>query len=270
MNEGAKREFISKTLLSLGKVLELHESIKDLDISLAKLYPVTLVEDNKFFVFDLDESGKKYEYKIEAPTPMQVPKGVLAAFPLDFYHGKASAVISDQAFKDLEGYAFIFHEFVHCFQWENGEKEIRASLEIERKYKKENKHMWEINHPFPYDDPYFIRKTDELFDHFRQGKLEGALDYHSLMGDRLENLDYEYMIWQEWKEGFARYVENLIRDRLDLKPNRRETIVKFDRASFYEIGSRYIDLLIRENPHLKNDIEGLYYKMSMQGGPCIC
>lgn len=30
---------------------------------------------------------------------------------------------------------------------------------------------------------------------------------------------YEYMVWQEWKEGFARVIENRIRDRLGLPQN---------------------------------------------------
>lgn len=113
MNEGLKEKFISKTLLSLEKLLELHKQIKDIDISVSKLYPVTLVEDNTFFVFDLNESGEKYEYKLESPTPMQMPKGILAAFPLDFYYDKPSAIISDQAlmiFKDT--YLFFMNLYI--------------------------------------------------------------------------------------------------------------------------------------------------------------
>lgn len=261
MNEGLKEKFISKTLLSLEKLLELHKQIKDIDISVSKLYPVTLVEDNTFFVFDLNESGEKYEYKLESPTPMQMPKGILAAFPLDFYYDKPSAIISDQAFNDLQGYIFIFHEFVHCFQWENGERDIRASLEIERKYKKKNNYMWELNHPFPYEDSYFTSRTIELYKYLKRENLGGAIDYYKQMKERLNKLDYEYMIWQEWKEGFARYIENLIRIRFSLEPNTAKSLVKFDRISFYEIGSRYIYLLIKKNPELKNNIRGLYYKM---------
>lgn len=261
MDEELKEKFISKTLLSLEKLQELHKQIKDIDVSVSKLYPVTLVEDNTFFVFDLNESGEKYEYKLESPTPMPIPKGVLAAFPLDFYYGKSSAIISDEAFNSLEGYIFIFHEFVHCFQWENGERDIRATLEIERKYKEENNYMWEINHPFPYEDLYFVSKSIELDEYLDQENFYGVTGYYRQMRDRLNKLDYEYMIWQEWKEGFARYVENLIRNRVGLNPNTTKLKLKLDRISFYEIGSKYIYLLIKNNPDLNNDISGLYYKM---------
>ncbi len=261
MDKKLKEKFIFNTLLSLEKLQQLHKQVKDIDISVSNLYPVTLVEDNTFFVFDLNESGEKYEYKLESPTSMPIPKGVLAAFPLDFYHGKSSAIISDEAFNSLEGYIFIFHEFVHCFQWENGERDIRANLEIERKYKEGNNYMWEINHPFPYEDLVFVNKSIELEDYLEQENLDGVISYYRQMRDRLNKLDYEYMIWQEWKEGFARYIENLMRNRVGLKPNTSKLQPKFNRISFYEIGSKYIYLLIKNNPHLRNDIRGLYCKM---------
>jgi hypothetical protein len=256
-----KEEFIFKTLLSLEKLQQLHIQIKDVDISVSKLYPVTLVEDNTFFVFDLDESGEKYEFKLEWPTPMPIPKGVLAAFPLDFYNEKPSAIISDKAFNSLEGYIFIFHEFVHCYQWENGERDIRKALEIEKKYKEENNYMWEINHPFPYEDQFFVNKSIELETFLGQENVDGVISCYRQMRERLNKHDYEYMIWQEWKEGFARYIENLIRGRVGLKLNVSKDQHKYNRSSFYELGCKYIYLLIKKHPHLRNDIKGLYYKM---------
>lgn len=37
------------------------------------------------------------------------------------------------------------------------------------------------------------------------------------MKDTLTTPDYEYMVWEEWKEGFARLIENRIRNNLELK-----------------------------------------------------
>lgn len=261
MGKNEKEKFIYNTLLNLERLQEFHKEIKDIDISVSELHPVTLVEDNTFFIFDLNESGEKYEYKLESPTPMPMPKGVLASFPLDCYHEKSSAIISSSAFDSMEGYIFIFHEFVHCFQWENVERDIRATLEIERKNREINNYMWELTHPFPYEDPDFINETIELDSLFDNEDISGVFNYYSNMKNYLSKIDYEYMIWQQWKEGFARYIENLLRNRVDLRPNISKLKPIFTRVSFYDMGSKYINLLIKDNPAFKSDIKGLYNKM---------
>ena len=70
--------------------------------------------------------------------------------------------------------------------------------------------MWEINHPFPYEDSFVINKTIELESFLEKESITGVVYFHSQMRDYLNKIDYEYMIWQEWKEGYARYIENLI------------------------------------------------------------
>lgn len=261
MDPNSKKQFILKTLASLEKLHQLHKQVRDIDVSISELYPVTLVENNTFFVFDLNKSGEEYEYKLESPTPMPIPGGVLASFSLDFYNEKSSAIISDEAFNTLKGYIFIFHEFIHCFQWENGERDLRKTLEIERKYRNENNYMWEITHPFPYENSIFINNTRELETYIDAEDYNRVFHYHKQMKEGLDRIDYEYMIWQEWKEGFARSIENIIRHRIGVKTNTIKLQPQFNRVSFYEIGSKYINLLINNNPHLKNDIRELYYKM---------
>lgn len=261
MNKDEKKQFIAKQVTSLSKIHELHKQLKDIDISLAQLYPVTIVEDDTFFVFDLDVTCEKYELKLEHQTPMQIPKGILAAFPLDFYNLKPSAIVSEEAFESLDGYVFIFHEFVHCFQFENCENELRDTLEIERKSREENNFMWEIIHPFPYENSFFIKKTIELDNYFNMRDYNSILNYHNELRVHLNKIDFEYMIWQEWKEGFARYIENLIRDRLGINRNTNKLQTPFDRMCFYEIGSNYIDLLLDINVGLNGIIKDLYYKM---------
>ncbi|MCB2289711.1 hypothetical protein LGK97_08030 [Clostridium sp. CS001] len=265
MNNEEKNKFLAKQVISLSKVNELHKQLKDIDGSLSKLYPITIVEDDTFFVFDLDVTGEKYEFKLEYPTPMQISKGVLAAFQLEFYNMKSSAIVSDDVFDSLEGYVFIFHEFVHCFQCENCESELRETLEIERKSRKENNFMWEINYSFPYENPIFIEKTMELDNYFNTRDYNRVSNYHKEIRGYLNKIDFEYMVWQEWKEGFARYIENLIRDRLGINRNTNKLQKPFDRVCFYEIGSKYIDLLIDVNAELKYNIKDLYYKMANLG-----
>lgn len=123
--------------------------------------------------------------------------------------------------------------------------------------------MWELNHPFPYNDSVFISKTMELDSLFDNKDVSGILNYYRNMKDYLDKLDYEYMIWQQWKEGFARYIENIMRNRVGIKPNLSKLQPQFSRVSFYDMGSRYIDLLIKDKPALKTDIKGLYNKMSI-------
>lgn len=261
MNQERKNHFIKKQVTSLNKIHELYNQIKNLNRSLERLYPVTIVDDNTFFVFDLDVRNEKYEFKLEYPTSMPIPKGVLAAFPLDFYNMKSSAVVSEEAFENLEGYVFIFHEFVHCFQAENCENELRATLEISRKSREENNYMWEITYPFPYDDPIFIKKTVELNDYFSEGDYISVFKYYREIKEHLNKIDFEYMMWQQWKEGFARYIENLIRDRLGLNRNTNKLQPPFDRVCFYEVGSKYIELMLNINSDLKGSIKDLYYRM---------
>lgn len=134
MEKSKKEQFIKEQEKSLAKIHELYDRVKVLDNSLEKLYPVAIVEEDTFYVFDLN-SRNEYKFVMEHPTPMPLPKGVMAAFPLEFYNMSPSAVVSKEIFNSLEGYVFIFHEFVHCYQWENGENELKENLEIAKKSK---------------------------------------------------------------------------------------------------------------------------------------
>ncbi|MEG0773868.1 hypothetical protein [Clostridium sp.] len=261
MHKEEKKQFIENQIISLRKINELQKQLNDIDDSLAKLYPVAIVKDDVFFIFDLDSTGEKYEFKLEYPTPMHFGKKILAAFPLEFYNMKASAIVTEDVFDSLEGYAFIFHEFVHCFQWETSESEIRKILEIEKKSKESNNFMWEITHPFPYENSIFIQKTIELRNYLNLRDYLSVSNYYKEIKECLKEIDYEYMIWQEWKEGFARYIENLVRHRLGISKHSDNLRPSFDRVCFYEIGSKYIDLLIEKDKSLKYNLKELYFRM---------
>jgi hypothetical protein len=85
-----KMEFIEKQMVSLEQICELHKEIKDIDRSLEKLYPVAVVKNNVYFVFDLDQSGEKYEFKMEYPSETEISEDVFAAYALEFYGMKAA------------------------------------------------------------------------------------------------------------------------------------------------------------------------------------
>ncbi|EQB88592.1 hypothetical protein J2Z44_003586 [Clostridium punense] len=256
-----KKKFIENCLQSLDKLCELHKTAKEVHHSLNNLYPVAVVRNNIFYVFDLDELGRKYEFVLENRSSITLPNKVLASFPLEFYDMKASAVISQDAFNSIEGYMFIFHEFVHCFQWINDEQEIRGNLILSKRAKEEKNYTWEITHPFPYEDKKFIEQTLKLCENLKNNDYRKVLNYYKGMKDYLKDVDYEYMIWQQYKEGFARYVENLVRKKFLVESNSLEVTLPLSRECFYTLGSAYIDLLLSNNGNLQNNLKELFMFM---------
>jgi hypothetical protein len=255
VDNGEKTAFIERQLVSLEQIVELHKEIKDIDRSLEKLHPVAVVKNNAYFIFDLDETGEKYEFTMEYPYNGGNAEGLRASYALEFYEMKAVAVISEDAFETLEGRIQIFHEFVHCFQWDEGEWDLKMTLAIAQEAWEKQDYMWELNHPFPYADKNFISKTRELDNGYDIGK------YHSEMKAELSEKDFEYMMWQEWKEGYARYIENLIRERFGLQRISTLITLPIERPVFYKIGSMYIETLIENDITLKGNIKVLFQKM---------
>jgi len=94
-----------------------------------------------------------------------------------------------------------------------------------------------------------------------ENRLERFTDYHGKMKTYLKETDFEYMVWQEWKEGYARYVENLVREKLGMRKNASPLAPPFDRVCFYGIGSKYIELLVQTDDALKDDAGKLFHKM---------
>jgi len=73
--------------------------------------------------------------------------------------------------------------------------------------------------------------------------------------------DHEYMVWQEWKERFARLIENKIRTNLKLKENNYGCKRPYTRVTFYYGGAKFINYLSKKNPELYLDIEMLFHHM---------
>ncbi len=236
------REFIRDWTESLRNTV--HSQIKHLDFSLESLHPIAIVKNKTFYIFDYNRTKTIYELVYEKQLPdIQIPEKVLASFPLDFYNGKPAAVISEDALESLEKQVFIFHEFIHCFQYNNGEQPIKETLEIYKMYKNENNYMWEINHPFPYENADFVRIAVSLADNYKADDEQSIINSYKEFRNILPAVDYEYLIWQEWKEGYARFVENNIRSFLEIELNDTPKIEPFDRSLFYWTGSHHIHLI---------------------------
>lgn len=248
----------SDYLHQLQKIFEIQDGIQDISPYLEKLFPIAVVENGHFLIYDIEPSGSRYQFVKKAATPMPVPDGVRAAFSLESYDNQMACVVTGDVFDELPGYVIIFHEFIHCQQFEICEQELKQRLGIALQAQAANDYMWEINHPFSYAAPEFV----ELYKTFlTSGTLQEAEEVHQQLKSVLSVADYEYMVWQEWKEGFARLIENRVSQRLDLSENHFGREQPFNRVTFYEGGAHYIQNLEKQEPDLLTDIEALFSRM---------
>lgn len=251
-------EIAEKYGQSLQKIITLQKKIKSLHPFLQKLYPVAVVEGDDFLTYDFDPKTKRYVFIKAAQPAMIVPEGIRAAFPLDFYDNKMACVVTGEVFDELSGYATIFHEFIHCAQMECCEQKLKSRLKVAQEAQAKNDFMWEINHPFPYEDSVFAEAYTIFLEAASKKDLEGISRCRTYLKEMLNGTDYEYMVWQEWKEGFARLIENKIRKKFDLEENHGGIDQPFSRVTFYEGGSLFIEALFSKHKTLENDVEELF------------
>ncbi|PLV56258.1 hypothetical protein [Thermotoga sp. SG1] len=121
--------------------------------------------------------------------------------------------------------------------------------------------MWELTYPFPYEDGVFSNVYSRFLKTLEYGDLTDVHRYRAQLRNILEAKDFEYMVWQEWKEGFARYIENQIRKRQGLVENHIGIQKPFCRVTFYEGGARLIEFLSAKKPELLVNIEDLFNEM---------
>jgi hypothetical protein len=247
---------------ALNKLGDLQKKVKDIHPLLGKLYPVAVVEEDVFYVFDTGEKEEGYSLVISARPAMIVPQGIRAAFPLNFYDNKTACVVTGEVFDDPAGYATIFHEFIHCAQMDTCEPKLKAGLQVARQAQAKNDFSWELNHPFPYQDEQYEEIYGLLLESAAAGDRPAVSRCRAFLREVLNVEDFEYMVWQEWKEGFARYIENLVRESLGLEKHSGSDEPPFDRVTFYEGGARLIELLVSEESEITNDIEMLFWRLA--------
>ena len=242
----------------LRKIIDTRKKILDIHPFLEELYPVAIVEDDHFLVHDLDDVTGEYRFAGRFPTPMPVPPGVKAAFHLECYGNRIACVVSGDVLDESDGIVTVFHEFTHCMQSEICEEELKQQLEVAVKAREADDFMWELNHPFPYDDRDFTALYGSIL---KAEDLPDIEEYRNKLEEHLEPLDYQYMVWQEWKEGFARLIENRIRKKLRLFENRYGGEPPYDRIAFYSGGEHYIGALNEKDSNILFDIEALFHRM---------
>jgi len=252
----------AKTVLayaeSLREVFSLRDQIKDIHPILENLYPVAVAEGEDLLVFKPDETRKIYSLAVRTPAPMPIPQGIRAAFPLETLGNKPACVVTGEVFDSLEGTVLIFHEFVHCHQFLTCEPKLKEGLLIYRRAMEKKDFMWELQHPFPYTDPAFEKTYRRLLQALDSGDEPAVLECRRGLRRVLPEEDYDYMVWQEWKEGLARFLENRIRVRLGLAENNNGLEGSFSRVSFYAAGDSMIRFLADRDANLPTDIEKMF------------
>jgi len=249
----------------LDRVIDLQRRFAGLHSALECCYPIAIVQDEAFQIYDLNDSGEHYRFIQSAPTAMSIPEGVRAAFTLKAYDGRIACVVTQEVFDEPGGIVTILHEFVHCYQYSTCEMDLKAELEIARQAKATGDAMWELQHPFPYEDQAFTIPFGCFITISSVGYL-GLVDrFQHQLKEALSKPDYEYLVWQEWKEGFARFIENRLQLELGLPVNLGGTQQPFTRVSFYAAGAAYIDLIEEESPQLVSDLPSLFHRMMQPG-----
>lgn len=254
-------ELINKIDSSLVQLVKIQELVKDIHSCLTKFHPVAVPYKDSLLIFDYDTAENEYGFVKETQQPFPLPEGIQASFPLSVYGNKPTCIVNPNTFGNPAGYSTVLHEFIHCCQYGSVDPGLKESLGVYRAAMKNKDYSWEITYPFPYDDSLFI----DYYDHFKaalkNNDIQSAELYRDKLKAHLTNTDFEYMLWEEWKEGLARYVENKILHRLNTDPNNYGKDKPYNRVSFYYSGELLIGLLTKKNPGLTSDMKLLFERM---------
>lgn len=248
---------VEKYLPKLNRIIEFYGMIKQIHPVLERVYPIAIAEEGQFFIFEPD-TNNIYRFVKQTAITSPVPKGIRAAFPLQDNDNKMTCVVTGEVFDSLDGYAIIFHEFVHCAEFATVELKLKNNLEIYKQAMEKGDWMWELNYPFPYTKKEFTEAYASLLSAMMQNDLEAACEIQKNLRLLLSKEEYSYMSWVEWKEGFARWVENKVRNKFGIKENHTSRIEPYDRVIFYEGGAQLIELIFNSNPQVVQDLEKLY------------
>jgi hypothetical protein len=246
-----------KYIPKLNRISVLHEAVKPVHPALEALYPVAIAEDGAYFIFEPDQNNK---YRLVKKTSMNspVPKGIRAAFPLAENGNKMTCVVTGEVFDSMDGYAIIFHEFIHCAEFYTIEPALKENLQIYKTAMARKDWMWELNYQFPYSKKEFSEAYASFLSALKENAPEKINESRKTLRQMLSPDEYSYMTWVEWKEGFARWAENKVRDKFKIEENHAGGAEPFDRVAFYEGGSRLIEFLFNSIPQIAGDPEKLY------------
>lgn len=253
-----EKDIASKYSDKFKALLKLQDEVKTIHPLLCEHFPIAIVEDKQLHIFEYNNA--KYSLSHIEPDTMNIPVGVRAAFPLECMQNQAVVVVTGEVFNTVSEQVIIFHEFVHCYQYHTCEIQLREHIDLAKRSVNTN-YSWELNYPFPYTNNQYIEITRSLFESLdrKDDKLIGWT--RRKLKAYLTTEQVEYMVWQEWKEGFARYIENQVKLFLGITLNHRGREEPYKRTTFYEMGSQLIKLIVQASPGSLNRIEELYYAL---------
>ena len=247
---------------ALDRVVEIQHKIDDLHPAFARVYPIAVVKDKTFFMYEQDPATRHYKLVATAPDKMNVPAGLRAAMPLDFWENRIACVVTPDAFDDLRGFVLVFHEFVHCYQWETCELRLKEKMGVYRSAMQRKDYMWELQHPFPYQADTFSQAYGAMLTALAGDDIGGLPAIRKRLKESVSSDDWDYMTWQEWKEGLARYLENKAAARLGQPANRGGAKPPFSRVTFYAGGEALIHAFAGREPGIDKDVERLYHAIA--------
>lgn len=249
----------------LSQIIDLQNNVAHLNPLFEQHYPVAVAVEGQFLIHEVDSQSGAYGLTQTTPVPFPIPDGIRAAFPMAALDGRSAAVVTPDAFDSLGEMVLVLHEFVHCYQHQTCEQSLRDRLEIARLEEAKGHHTWELDTPFPYDSEIFTEQYGAYLLALMADKTAEALQARAAIHAALSPLDWEYMIWQEWKEGYARFVENQIQRELGLKVNTYGEEPPYNRITFYVGGAAYFDTLARREPEALKDLPGLFDRLMALG-----
>jgi hypothetical protein len=246
---------------SLQHLVEMQKDIREIHPFLNEFHPIVIAESGYLYIFDYDTLSGKYGFVKKELAPFPLPEKVKASFPLSVYDSKPCCIVTQDIFDSKAGYVTIFHEFMHCCQFLTCELKLKKDLKIAREAAKRNDYSWEISYSFPYSDSLFVEDYSGFMAALNNGNDEAISKYRTKLKQHLSQVDFEYLAWLEWKEGFARLIENRIQSYLGIEVNQYGKDKPYNRVTFYCGGSQFIDYLIQTNPDLYTNIDALFVKM---------
>jgi len=242
----------------LARIFDLQARLRSIHPTLDKVYPVAIVENKTFHIFEPDPGRKAYRLVLTSPDTYDIPTGIRAAMPLGFWDNRVACVVTGEVFGQPDGYVFIFHEFVHCAQWEGPELALKGSLSLYQEAMKNKDYMWELQYPFPYASPAFVKAYGDLLAAWSRDDVPAAGALRAELRKSLSQPEWDYLTWQEWKEGLARFIENRVRAALGLGENKGGEAPPFTRVTFYRGGDLLIRFLERRTPGAASDMAALH------------
>ncbi len=257
----SSQELIAKLDSSLKVLVVLQTKVKNVCPCLNEFQPVAIPYKDSLLIFDYSPAESRYDFIKETSQPFPLPEGIQASFPLSVYDNKPTCIVNLNTFSSTAGYTTVMHEFIHCCQFNSVEPELKQTLEIYKSAMQNKEYSWEIAHPFPYDDSVFINFYDNYKQALKEDNIVKAKQFRARLKEHLGKIDFEYMLWEEWKEGLARYVENKVHDRLKIDRNNYGKDKPYDRVAFYYSGEKLIARLAETKPGLPADMKLLFEKM---------